>query len=115
MVLTGRIVLQLSEGREIRNIRCDIWLKRYIHNRKDTDPAIFVTDRSPHRMSIAQRYIIKRISSRAGINKTIHPHQLRNSYATHLLNNGPPIDVIQSLLGHEKTETTETMPVERTT
>ncbi|MBM7603069.1 integrase/recombinase XerD [Metabacillus crassostreae] len=50
------------------NIRCDIWLKRYIHNRKDTDPAIFVTDRSPHRMSIAQmRYIIKRISSRAGI------------------------------------------------
>ncbi|WP_100407692.1 tyrosine-type recombinase/integrase [Bacillus solitudinis] len=89
------------------NIRCDIWLKRYIHNRKDTDPAIFVTDRSPHRMSIAQmRYIIKRISSRAGINKTIHPHQLRHSYATHLLNNGAPIDVIQSLLGHEKTETT---------
>lgn len=52
------------------------------------------------------RYIIKRISSRAGINKEIHPHQLRHSYATHLLNNGAPIDVIQSLLGHEKSETT---------
>ncbi|MED1603232.1 tyrosine-type recombinase/integrase [Alkalihalophilus marmarensis] len=89
------------------NIKCDIWLKRYINIRQDNDPAIFVTDRSPHRMSIAQmRYIIKRISSRAGINKTIHPHQLRHSYATHLLNNGAPIDVIQSLLGHEKTETT---------
>ena len=46
------------------------------------------------------------ISSRAGINKEIHPHQLRHSYATHLLNNGAPIDVIQSLLGHEKSETT---------
>ncbi len=58
-------------------------------------------------MSIAQmRYIIKRISNSAGINKTIHPHQLRHSYATHLLNNGAPLEVIQSLLGHEKSETT---------
>ncbi|WP_339216987.1 tyrosine-type recombinase/integrase [Ornithinibacillus sp. FSL M8-0202] len=89
------------------NIRCDIWLKKYLDTRYDNDPAIFVTERSPHRMSIAQmRYIIKRISKRAGINKTIHPHQLRHSYATHLLNNGAPLEVIQSLLGHEKSETT---------
>jgi integrase/recombinase XerD len=89
------------------NIRCEIWLKRYLDSRQDKDPAIFVTERHPHRMSIAQmRYIIKRISNRAGINKEIHPHQLRHSYATHLLNNGAPLDVIQSLLGHEKSETT---------
>lgn len=89
------------------NIRAEIWLKRYIDDRQDIDPAIFVTERLPHRMSIAQmRYIIKRISLRAGINKEIHPHQLRHSYATHLLNNGAPLEVIQSLLGHEKSETT---------
>ena len=89
------------------NIRCEIWLKRYLDERSDKESAIFVTERFPHRMSIAQmRYIIKRISSRAGINKDIHPHQLRHSYATHLLNNGAPIDVIQILLGHEKSETT---------
>jgi len=89
------------------NVQCDIWLKKYLDSRDDNDPAIFVTERSPHRMSIAQmRYIIKRISNRAGINKTIHPHQLRHSYATHLLNNGAPLEVIQSLLGHEKSETT---------
>ncbi len=89
------------------NIRCDIWLKRYVQERLDQDPAIFVTERVPHRISIAQmRYVIKRISKRAGIDKTIHPHQLRHSYATHLLNNGAPLDVIQSLLGHEKSEKT---------
>ncbi|QST01404.1 tyrosine-type recombinase/integrase [Pontibacillus sp. ALD_SL1] len=89
------------------NVRCDIWLKKYVEEREDNDPAIFVTERSPHRMSIAQmRYVIKRISKRAGINKTIHPHQLRHSYATHLLNNGAPLEIIQSLLGHEKSETT---------
>ncbi|HZG71890.1 MAG TPA: tyrosine-type recombinase/integrase [Chondromyces sp.] len=89
------------------NIRCDIWLKRYIESRDDNDAAIFVTERHPHRMSKAQmRYIIKRISKRAGIDKEICPHQLRRSYATHLLNNGAPIEVIQSLMGHEKSETT---------
>lgn len=89
------------------NVRCDIWLKKYLDTRRDRDSAIFVTERAPHRMSITQmRYIIKRISKRAGINKAIHPHQLRHSYATQLLNNGAPIEVIQSLLGHEKSETT---------
>ena len=76
-------------------------------SRNDTVPAIFVTERHPHKMSVAQmRYIIKRISNRAGINKEIHPHKLRHSYASHLLNNGAPIEVIQSLMGHEKSETT---------
>ena len=112
-VLIGKVTLQLFEvkgnkEREVYfNVRCEIWLENYLNERSDSDPAIFVTERSPRRMSIAQmRYIIKRISNRAGINKTIHPHQLRHSYATHLLNNGAPIDVIQSLLGHEKSETT---------
>ena len=60
------------------------------------------------RMSIDNlRYIIKRISNRAGIKKSIHPHQLRHSYATHMINNGAPLEVIQSLLGHEKSENTK--------
>ncbi|MBU9723726.1 MULTISPECIES: tyrosine-type recombinase/integrase [Bacillaceae] len=90
------------------NIRCEIWLKRYLEERLDTNRALFVTERTPRRLSIAQmRYVIKRISSRAGINKSIHPHQLRHSYATHMLNNGAPLEVIQNLLGHEKSETTK--------
>lgn len=91
------------------NTRCSIWLKRYLDEREDEDPCLFITDRRPkRRMSIDNlRYIIKRISNRARIKKSIHPHQLRHSYATHMINNGAPIDVIQSLLGHEKSETTK--------
>lgn len=48
------------------------------------------------------RYIIKRISNQAGMRKTIYPHQLRHSYAMHMVDNGAPLKVIQSLLGHEK-------------
>ncbi|MDR7240490.1 tyrosine-type recombinase/integrase [Neobacillus drentensis] len=109
---SNRSAIVLGKGDKERevyfNIRCEICLKRYLDNRQDNDPAIFVTERKPHRMSIAQmRYIVKRISDRAEISKVIHPHQLRHSYATHLLNNGAPLDVIQSLLGHQKSETTK--------
>lgn len=88
--------------------RCAIWLKRYLSEREDDDPCLFATERRPiRRRSIdSLRYVIKRISKRSGINKTIHPHQLRHSYAAHLINNGAPLEVIQSLLGHEKSETT---------
>lgn len=36
----------------------------------------------------------------------VHPHTLRHSYATHLQNNGVPLNVIQQILGHERIETT---------
>src|SRR5690625_1335166 len=90
------------------NIRCSIWLKRYLENRDDEEDCLFVTERKPkRRMSVdSLRYVIKRISNRADIKKTIHPHQLRHSYATHMVDNGAPLEVIQSLLGHEKSETT---------
>ena len=108
----GNSVIVLGKGDKERevyfNIRCAIWLKRYLDEREDDDPCLFVTERKPfRRMSIdSLRYIIKGISNRAGIKKSIHPHQLRHSYATHMVDNGAPLEVIQSLLGHEKSETT---------
>jgi integrase/recombinase XerD len=89
------------------NIRTEIWINRYLIERKDEDAALFVTERAPQRLSIAQtRYIIKNGSLRLEYNKDISPHQLRHSYATHLMDNGAPLEVIQSLLGHVKSETT---------
>ena len=51
--------------------------------------------------------IIKKECIRAGIKKNVYPHILRHSFATHLLNHGANIRIIQELLGHEDITTTE--------
>lgn len=52
------------------------------------------------------RNIIKRAASRAGIKKNIHPHSLRHAFATHMLEQGANLKLIQKLLGHNSLRST---------
>lgn len=90
--------------------RAKLYVQKYLATRNDDNTALFATQRRPiRRMSKAQvQYIFKRIAKRAGVRlDLISPHKFRHTFAVRLMDNGAPLEVIQSLLGHQKAETTK--------
>jgi len=90
-----------------------MWLQRYqdsarqelLQQRQSQD--LFITRRGAAMTRHAFWHLIKRYASRSGISKDLSPHVLRHAFATHLLNHGADLRVLQMLLGHSDLSTTQ--------
>lgn len=74
---------------------------------KKSPAAVFLTKRGTPFHPVTLWLRIKQRARRAGIARNVSPHMLRHSFATHLLENGADLRVIQELLGHASISTTE--------
>ncbi len=90
-----------------------VWLERYLREGRaailgsQIDDALFVTARGGAMTRQMFWILIKKYAAQAGIVAPLSPHTLRHAFATHLLNHGADLRVVQLLLGHADISTTQ--------
>ena len=69
--------------------------------------ALFINNKGEQITPRGIQYILKKIEDKTGVNLDLHPHKMRHTFATHLLEKGADLRTIQEILGHTSLETTQ--------
>lgn len=82
-------------------------IKKYLEARPADDKTLFLGRTRSKLTSRSMERMIRKYARKAGITKRVTPHTLRHSFATHLLNGGADLKIVQELLGHSSLSTTQ--------
>jgi len=111
------VVRVTGKGKKERLIpmgeEANLWLERYLSSSRSEilnnvlSDAMFPSNRGKAMTRQTFWHIVKRYAKVAGVKKTLSPHVLRHAFATHLINHGADLRVVQMLLGHSDISTTQ--------
>lgn len=114
--LTEGVVRTTGKGQKERLVpfgqEAEVWLRRYLSDSRplilqgQQSPALFVTARGGPMTRQMFWTLVKRHAQQSGLRVPLSPHTLRHAFATHLLNHGADLRVVQLLLGHADISTT---------
>ena len=110
----------LGKGNKLRNVKFDDdvakLIRVYVQKHRDkleekqhgkTTDYLFLSSQGKKLTTRGVEFILKEIERKTGLNYGLHPHTLRHSFATNMLNVGADLRVIQALLGHSSLNTTQ--------
>jgi len=103
------IHIRLAKGKKDRFVKIPESLKEDLESycKLNKDEILFPSNRGGKLTKKTIGKIVENSAKKAGITKDVYPHLLRHSFATHLLENGTDLRIIQKLLGHSDIKTTQ--------
>ena len=89
----------------------DLYMRKarplFMAKAEDEHGILFVNQKGKPITPRAIQMIVDKAAEKAGLSMHVHPHMIRHSFATHLLDNGADLRIVQELLGHENLSTTQ--------